>query len=123
VYSDLGDGWETAEWMQKSKATQMRLVAFRHPRATQPTPSPSVPHVFRDPQSAYYVFAVDRKASPRETLEAFASRESSQEREHALLKDFPVNRLLARGTGSHRKFLPLFLLSADLLQWYRRSLA
>lgn len=123
VFSDLGDGWESAEWIQKGRAAQMRLVAFRHPRATQPTPSPSVPHVFRDPQSAYYVFAVDRKVSPREALEAFASRESSQEREHALLKDFPVNRLLARGADSHRKFLPLFLLSADLLQWYRRSLA
>ena len=121
AYADIGDGWEAAEWLQKSRASQMRLVALRHPRSTQP--SPAVPFVFRDPQSTYSVFAVDRKIAPREALEAFAARETAQQREHALLKDFPVNRLLARGAEAHESFLPLFLLAADLLQWYRRSLA
>ena len=121
AYADIGDGWEAAEWLQKGRASQMRLVSLRHPRSTQP--SPSVPYVFRDPQSSYTVFAVDRKIAPREALEAFAAREAAQQREHAILKDFPVNRLLARGTESHQKFMPMFLLAADLLQWYRKSLA
>ena len=39
----------------------------------------------------------------------------------SLLKDFCANRMKARGSEAHATFLPLFLLSADLLQWYRRS--
>jgi len=119
-FSDIGDGWEAAEWLQKGRSSQVRFVALRHARAAQLTPS--IPFLFRDPQNAYYAFAVDRKTTAKEALDLFASREASQQREHALLKDFPANRLLARGADSHEKFLPLFLLSADLLQWYRRSL-
>jgi hypothetical protein len=120
-FAEIGDGWEAAEWLKKGRPSSARFVALRHARSSQPTPS--LPFLFRDPRSVYYVFAVDRKVSARGALDLFASREAAQEGEHALLKDFPVNRLLGRGTDSHRAFLSLFLLSADLLQWYRRTLA
>jgi predicted nucleic acid-binding Zn-ribbon protein len=120
AYLDAGDGWEAGEWTVKKGTALVRFVALRHPRSA--APSPQMPAVFKDPQHAYQVFAVDRKISPRQALEAFSAREASEAREHALLRDVAVNRLLARGSAAHAAFLPLFLLSADLLQWYRRGL-
>jgi hypothetical protein len=120
-YAEIGDGWEAGEWTVKGRSSNVRFVALRHARSARP--EPQIPFLFRDPQKVYFVFAADAKTSPREALDAFAAREASQVREHALLKDFPVNRLLSRGEDAHGKFLPLFLLAADLLQWYRRSLA
>jgi hypothetical protein len=122
AFSDLSDGWESGEWIQKgrsSAAPQPRFLVLRHLRTAQPPPS--LPFLFRDPQYVYYVFAVDRRIAAREALEAYALRAAAEEREHALLRDFSVNRLLARGPGAHARFLPLFLLSADLVQWFRRS--
>jgi predicted nucleic acid-binding Zn-ribbon protein len=120
VYADAGDGWEAGEWTEKKGPSSIRFVALRHARSA--SPSPQLPALFKDPQHAYQVFAVDRRISPRQALEAFAGREASEAREHALLRDVAANRLLARGSAAHAAFLPLFLLSADLLQWYRRGL-
>jgi hypothetical protein len=120
VYADAGDGWEAGEWTVKKGTAQLRFVSLRHARSAQP--SPALPPLFKDPQHAYQVFAVDRKITPRQALELFAGREASETREHALLRDVAVNRLLARGSAAHAAFLPLFLLSADLLQWYRRGM-
>jgi chromosome segregation ATPase len=120
AYADAGGGWEAGEWLEKRGPAVVRYVALRHPRSTRP--EPSLPPLFRDPQHAYQVLAVDRKVSPRQALDVFAARGAAEEREHALLRDVAVNRLLSRGSEAHASFLPLFLLSADLLQWYRRSL-
>lgn len=122
AFSGASEGWEAGEWMKKGgsgRASGTRFVTLRHSRTAEPPPG--VPFLFRDPQYAYRVFAVDRRISPREALETFASRETAQEREHALLRDFSQNRLLARGPEAHAKFFPLFLLALDLVQWYRRS--
>jgi hypothetical protein len=121
-FAALADGWEAGEWITKgrsSSAPQVRTVALRHVRASRP--GPEVPFTFRDPQHVYHAFAVDRKISAAETLACYAARETAEEREHALLRDFCVNRMKARGPEAHATFLPLFLLAADLLQWYRRS--
>lgn len=123
VYGAAGDGWESGEWVEKGRSSQapaLRFLSLRHPRSTKP--QPALPPTFRDPQHVYHVFAVDKKISPRETLDCFAARPDAEEREHALLRDVSVNRLLSRGADAHATFLPLFLLSADLLQWYRRGL-
>lgn len=123
AYADAGDGWEAGEWTQKgrsSQSPQLRFAALRHARAA--SPGPSLPYLFRDPRHVYYAFAVDKRIAPRRALETYAAREPALEREHALLRDFTTNRLLARGPESHERFLQLFLLSADLLQWYRRGL-
>jgi hypothetical protein len=119
-YVEAGDGWESGEWIQKGRASQVRFVSLRHVRSAQP--APALPFLFRDPQYVYHAFAVDRKVDPRRALETYAAREAAVEREHALLRDVTVNRLLARGSDAHAAFLPLFLLSADLLQWYRRGI-
>jgi len=119
AYVDAGDGWESGEWIQKKGAFQVRFVSLRHARSARP--EPVLPPLFRDPQRAYQVFAVDRRTAARRALETFAGKGAAEEREHALLRDVAANRLLARGSEAHAAFLPLFLLSADLLQWYRRG--
>jgi hypothetical protein len=122
AYAPLSDGWEAGEWVRKgrsSSAPEARTIAFRHARSAQL--QPALPFTFRDPQHVVYAFSVDRKITAAETLASAAGRETAEEREHALLKDFCVNRMKARGSEAHATFLPLFLLAADLLQWYRRS--
>lgn len=122
AFEGLSEGWEAGEWIPKARSSRTpspRFVALRHLRSAQPTPA--LPFLFRDPQYSYTVLGVDRKITARQALDAFAARGASEEREHALLRDFSVNRLLARGSESHAKFLPLFLLCADLAQWFRRS--
>lgn len=121
-FAPLPDGWEAGEWILKgrsSHAPAVRTIALRHARTARP--APSLPFTFRDPQHVYHAFTVDRKISAQETLDCYAARESAEEREHALMRDFCVNRMKARGPEAHAAFLPLFLLAADLLQWYRRS--
>ncbi|RPH42619.1 MAG: hypothetical protein EHM91_09250, partial [Planctomycetota bacterium] len=122
AYTPLAEGWEAGEWVRKgrsSSAPEARTIALRHARSAQP--QPVIPFTFRDPQHVYHAFAVDRKITAAEALASAASRETAEEREHALLKDFCPNRMKARGSEAHTTFLPLFLLSADLMQWYRRS--
>lgn len=124
TFLPLLDGWEAGEWTSKghgAKTPPVRFIALRHARAAQP--APALPYLFRDPQHVYHVFAADRKILVREALECYAAREADEEREHALLRDFSVNRMMARGPEAHAAFLPLFLLAADLLQWHRRSLS
>jgi hypothetical protein len=123
AYAPMADGWEAGEWVLKGRSSaspEVRTVALRHARSAQP--QPVVPFTFRDPHHVYHAFAVDRKITAAEALASYAAREMAEEREHALLKDFSLNCMKARGPEAHATVLPLFLLAADLLQWYRRSM-